>query len=47
MISTQTFKNYYLVISDKSKSKWTMALSNTFVYLLSAEKTQKIHLNPT
>jgi hypothetical protein len=45
MIWTQIFKNHYFAISDKSKKKWEMALSGTFVSLLTVEKTQKFHLN--
>jgi hypothetical protein len=45
MIWTQIFKNHYFAISDKSKQKWTMALSGTFVDLLSVEKTHKFHPN--
>jgi len=47
MTWTQIFKNYYFVISDKFKQKWTMVVSDTFVDLLSAEKTYKFHLDLT
>jgi hypothetical protein len=47
MIWTQIFKNHYFAIYEKSKQNWKMALSGTFIYLLSARKTQKFDLNPT
>jgi hypothetical protein len=39
MIWTQIFKNHYFAISDKFKKKWIVALSGTFVSLLTMEKT--------
>jgi hypothetical protein len=42
MIWTQIFKNHYFAISDKSKQKWTVALSGTFVDLLSAGKNPEV-----
>jgi hypothetical protein len=41
MIWTQIFKNHYLSFSDKSKQNWIMALSDTFVYLILAEKEEE------
>jgi hypothetical protein len=45
MIWTQIFKNHYFSIFDKSKNKWTLALSGNFVDILFAEKIHKFHLN--
>jgi len=47
MIWTRIFKNHYFEIYGKSKQNWTIALSGTFVDILSTEKTHKFHLNTT